>query len=430
MTSGAPRSLAWLERLVRTDSVNPALVQGAAGEGAMADLVATWGEQRGLEVTRLEPQAGRPSVVLVARGSGGGASLMLDAHLDTVGVEGMDAPFEPRLEGGRLYGRGALDMKAGLAAAMSALEAAAAADLRGDVLLAAVADEEHASIGTEAVLERFGADAAIVTEPSNLELQLAHRGFAVFELETFGVASHTSQPERGVNAVTHMGRVLAGIERLQAALTERAPHPLTGHGVAQVVRIEGGEQLFVTPAGCRASYERRTLPGESRAQVEAEVQAVLQGAAQGAPGFRGHAELTLLREPFEVDSDALVVRLAERARPPRAGARGRRGGRPLLDRCRPAAGRRHPHPGAGAVRRGHARRRRARGAVQRGCAGGDPGRRDRGILRVRRSAREARVAVSAYGSGAPSVPPAGTTALASRHRPSPSCRNGIHSSPT
>ncbi len=311
VTSGAPRSLAWLERLVRTDSVNPALVQGAAGEGAMADLVAAWGEQRGLEVTRLEPQAGRPSVVLVARGSGGGASLMLDAHLDTVGVEGMDAPFEPRLEGGRLYGRGALDMKAGLAAAMSALEAAAAADLRGDVLLAAVADEEHASIGTEAVLERFGADAAIVTEPSNLELQLAHRGFAVFELETFGVASHTSQPERGVNAVTHMGRVLAGIERLQAALTERAPHPLTGHGVAQVVRIEGGEQLFVTPAGCRASYERRTLPGESRAQVEAEVQAVLQGAAQGAPGFRGHAELTLLREPFEVDSDALVVRLAE-----------------------------------------------------------------------------------------------------------------------
>jgi len=308
-TSATPRSLAWLERLVRTDSVNPALVQGAAGEGAVADLVATWGEQRGLEVTRLEPQAGRPSVVLVARGSGGGASLLLDAHLDTVGVEGMDAPFEPRVEDGRLYGRGALDMKAGLAAAMSALEAAAAADLRGDVLLAAVADEEHASVGTEAVLERFGADAAIVTEPSNLELHLAHRGFAVFDLQTLGVASHTSQPERGVNAVTHMGRVLAGIERLQAALTERAPHPLTGHGVAQVVRIEGGEQLFVTPAACGASYERRTLPGETRAQVEAEVQAVLQGAAQGATGFRGHAELTLLREPFEVDLSARIVRL-------------------------------------------------------------------------------------------------------------------------
>ena len=309
--SGSARSLALLERLVRTDSVNPALVEGAAGEGAIADLVAAWGEQRGLEVTRLEPVAGRPSVVLVARGSGGGASLMLNAHLDTVGVEGMGAPFEPRVEGGRLYGRGALDMKAGLAAAMSALEAAAAADLRGDVLLAAVADEEHASIGTEAVVERFGADAAIVTEPSNLELHLAHRGFAVFELQTLGVASHTSQPERGVNAVAHMGRVLAGVERLQAELAARAPHALAGRGTAQVVRIEGGEQLFVTPAACRASYERRTVPGETRTQVEAEVQAVLQGAAQGAPGFQGHAELTLLREPFEVEGDARLVRLAE-----------------------------------------------------------------------------------------------------------------------
>ena len=309
--SGPARSLALLERLVRTDSVNPALVEGAAGEGAIADLVAAWGEQRGLEVTRLEPAAGRPSVVLVARGSGGGASLMLNAHLDTVGVEGMDAPFEPRVEGGRLYGRGALDMKAGLAAAMSALEAAAAADLRGDVLLAAVADEEHASIGTEAVVERFGADAAIVTEPSNLELHLAHRGFAIFELRTLGVASHTSQPERGVNAVAHMGHVLAGVERLQAELAARAPHALAGRGTAQVVRIQGGEQLFVTPAACRSSYERRTVPGETRAQVEAEVQAVLQGAAQGAAGFQGHAELTLLREPFEVEGDARLVRLAE-----------------------------------------------------------------------------------------------------------------------
>ena len=309
--SGPARSLALLERLVRTDSVNPALVAGAAGEGAIAEMVAAWGEQRGLEVTRLEPVAGRPSVVLAARGSGGGASLLLNAHLDTVGVEGMDAPFAPRVEGGRMYGRGALDMKAGLAAAMSALESAAGAGLRGDVLLAAVADEEHASVGTEAVLERFGADAAIVTEPSNLELHLAHRGFAVFELHTQGVASHTSQPERGVNAVTHMGRVLAGIERLQRELNERAPHPLTGHGVAQVVRIDGGGELFVTPAACRASYERRTLPGETRAQVEGEVQAVLHEAARGAPDFRGRAELTLLREPFEVAGDARIVRLTE-----------------------------------------------------------------------------------------------------------------------
>ncbi len=307
-----PRSLELLLRLVRASSVNPALVEGAPGEAAMAELVAAWGEERGLEVTRLEPEPGRPSVVLVARGRGGGPSLMLNAHMDTVGVDGMEAPFEPRLEDGRLYGRGALDMKSGLAAAMTALEAAAAADLRGDVLLTAVADEEHGSIGTSAVLERFGADAAIVTEPTGLELHLAHRGFAVFELHTHGVSAHSSKPHEGVNAVQHMGRVLAGIERLQAELSGRAPHPLTGHGVAQAVRIEGGEQLFVVPAACRADYERRTLPGETRAQVEAEVDALLQAAGEGARGFRASAELTLLREPFEVAADARIVEVARR----------------------------------------------------------------------------------------------------------------------
>jgi len=303
-------SLELLERLIGIDSVNPALVEGAAGEGAIADFVAAWGAARGLDVTRLEPVGGRPSVVLVARGSGGGESLMLNAHLDTVGVDGMEAPFRPRLDGGRLYGRGALDMKAGLAAAMTALEAAARLDLRGDVLLAAVADEEHASIGTEAVLERFGAGAAIVTEPSNLELHLAHRGFAVVELETLGLASHTSQPERGVNAVAHMGRVLSALESLQAELAAREPHPLAGRGTAQVVRIRGGEELFVTPASCRASYERRTIPGETLQTVEGEVERLLSRAAATIDGFQGRAELALLREPFEVEADARVVRLA------------------------------------------------------------------------------------------------------------------------
>ncbi|MEJ2289248.1 MAG: M20/M25/M40 family metallo-hydrolase [Deinococcales bacterium] len=307
---GQGRSLELLERLVRIDSVNPALVEGAAGEDAIAGFVAAWGEARGMEVTRLEPVAGRPSVVLVARGSGGGESLMLNAHLDTVGVEGMEAPFRPRLEGGRLYGRGALDMKAGLAAAMTALEAASRLELRGDVLLAAVADEEHASLGTEAVLEHFGADGAIVTEPSNLELHLAHRGFAVFELETLGVASHTSQPERGVNAVAHMGHVLAAVEALQKELAAREPHALAGRGSAQVVRIRGGEELFVTPASCRASFERRTVPGETLRTVEGELEALLSLAAAGGEGFRGRAELELLREPFEVDGGARIVRLA------------------------------------------------------------------------------------------------------------------------
>lgn len=311
----AARSLGLLQDLVRIDSVNPSLVEGAAGEGAAAAFVARWGEARGLEVVRLEPVAGRPSVVLIARGTGGGRTLMLNAHLDTVGVEGMAAPFEPRLEGGKLYGRGALDMKGGLACAMTALEDASRAGLRGDVILSAVADEEHASIGTEAVLEAFRADAAVVAEPSNLELHLAHRGFAVYDIETRGVASHTSQPERGVNAVAHMGHVLAGVERLQAALSARPPHLLAGNGSAQVVRIQGGDELFVTPAACRASFERRTVPGEDRARIDAEMADLLRAAGEGVAAFSATSELTLWRDPFEVDEAEPVVRLArEQAR--------------------------------------------------------------------------------------------------------------------
>lgn len=308
--AGRDAGVALLTDLVRIDSVNPGLVAGAAGEAAMARYVAEWAEARGLNATWLEPVAGRPSVLVTERGRGGGRRLMLNAHLDTVGVEGMTAPFEPRVEGGALYARGALDMKSGLAACMAALETAAAADLRGDVVLAAVADEEHASLGTEAVLERLSADAAIVAEPSGLELHLAHRGFAVFDIRTRGVASHTSQPQRGVNAVAHMGRVLSEIDRLHAELSGRRPHPLAGRGSAQAVRVHGGEELFVTPAACNLSYERRTLPGEDRALVEGEVARMLRRAGAGVAGFDADWELALLREPFEVDAAEPIVALA------------------------------------------------------------------------------------------------------------------------
>ena len=161
-----------LARLVAIDSVNPALVPGGAGEAEIAAFVARWLSGHGLEVTLDEPLPGRPSVVAVARGSGGGASLMLNAHLDTVTVAGMDRPHEPQVREGRLYGRGAYDMKGGLAAVMIA-GATAVADrgrLRGDVVVTAVADEEHASAGVQAVLRRFTADACVVTEPTHLRL--------------------------------------------------------------------------------------------------------------------------------------------------------------------------------------------------------------------------------------------------------------------
>ena len=165
-----------LAALVAIDSVNPALVPGGAGEAEIAAFVAAWLTEQGLEVTIDEPLAGRPSVVGVARGTGGGASLMLNAHLDTVNVDGMERPHEPVVRDGRLYGRGAYDMKGGLAAIMAAGAAAARDGLAGDVIVTAVADEEHASEGVQSVLRRWRADACIVTEPTHLRACVAHGG--------------------------------------------------------------------------------------------------------------------------------------------------------------------------------------------------------------------------------------------------------------
>lgn len=295
-----------LADLVAIDSVNPALVPGAAGEAQIAAFVAAWLEARGLQVTVVDEPAGRPSVVAVARGSGGGASLMLNAHLDTVGVAGMARPHEPELRDGRLHGRGAYDMKGGLAAIMLAGAAAAGAGLRGDVLVTAVADEEHASEGTQAVLRRFGADACVVTEPTHLRACVAHKGFVWAELETRGRAAHGSRPDLGADAIAGMGPVLAAIGALQERL-DAAPHPLLGPASLHASLISGGQELSSYPARCVLAVERRTLPGETAAEVRRELEELLALARDADPRLQTELRIGLAREPFEVDPGAHVV---------------------------------------------------------------------------------------------------------------------------
>ncbi|MEA2306812.1 MAG: acetylornithine deacetylase [Solirubrobacteraceae bacterium] len=295
-----------LARLVAIDSVNPALVPGGAGEAAIAAVVAAWLAEHGLEVAVDEALPGRPSVVGVARGSGGGRSLMLNAHLDTVTVAGMERPHEPRIRDGRLYGRGAYDMKGGLAAIMLAGAAAAGAGLRGDVLVTAVADEEHASEGVQSVLRRWTADACIVTEPTHLRACVAHKGFAWAELEVLGRAAHGSRPDLGVDAIVGMGPVLAGMRDLQRALAAR-PHPLLGPASLHASLIQGGEELSSYPGRCVLGVERRTLPGETAADVEAELRGLLALAREADERLETELRLGLVREPFEVDPGAPVV---------------------------------------------------------------------------------------------------------------------------
>jgi acetylornithine deacetylase len=173
------------------------------------------------------------------------------------------------------------------------------------VIVTAVADEEVGSVGSEAIARRYSADAAIVAEPTEEELAVAHRGFAWVELETRGVAAHGSRPDLGEDAIARMGEVLVRLAALDEELRSRPPHRLLGTGSAHASLIEGGTELSTYPDRCVLQAERRTLPGETQAHVEAEAHALLAG-------LDGSARVTFFREPFEVDEQEEIVGLVRR----------------------------------------------------------------------------------------------------------------------
>ena len=301
-----------LAALVAIDSVNPSLAPGGAGEGEIAAFVSAWGAANGLETETIETVPGRPNVLLRARGTGGGRTLLLCGHLDTVGIDGMREPFGPRIEGDRLYGRGSYDMKAGIAAALIACRDAARSGLRGDVVVAAVADEEYASIGIQDVLPFVQADAAVVTEPTELDLVVAHKGFAWFELEVTGRAAHGSRPHLGVDAIVRTGPLLVALAQLDDALGANV-HPLLGRGSIHASLIDGGTEFSSYPSQCTLKLERRTLPGETTSDVEAELDGLLTACRDADPALVVERRTLLSREPLEVDQSAEIVSIVSDA---------------------------------------------------------------------------------------------------------------------
>ncbi|MFD3446248.1 M20/M25/M40 family metallo-hydrolase [Microbacteriaceae bacterium 4G12] len=304
-------------RLIAIDSVNPDLVPGAAGETEIADFCAGWLADRGFEVTRLEATPGRPSIVGRRPGTGGGRTILLNGHLDTVGVSGYEGdPFGASVEDGLLNGRGAFDMKGGLAALLVAAARAADTGLRGGVLVALVADEEFGSIGTEEVLSAFTADGAVIAEPSNLEVTLAHRGFAWFEVEFTGKAAHGSMPEQGVDSIAHAARFLASVGVLAERLRSGDPHPILGHGSVRVSTIAGGVDAATVAPSCRLTVERRTLPGETADGVEAGLRALLDDLVEADPAVAYRLTRLVARAAFEapLTSPLVEIVLAETER--------------------------------------------------------------------------------------------------------------------
>ena len=299
-----------LTNLVRTRSINPAFADGEpSDEREIATRLGAMMRALGMETTDYEAAPGRVSVVGRLRGTDGGKSLMLYGHIDTVGVTAMPEPFSATVRDGKLYGRGSYDMKCGVAACLAAVKALrdSGATLRGDVLIAGVADEEVASIGMAEVLKHVRADAAIVTEPTELRVCLAHRGFSWLEVETLGIAAHGSRFDLGVDANMRMGRFLARLDTLEQELRARPAHALVGPPSLHAAVLRGGTGTSTYADHCRLEIERRTVPGETEAQVVAEIQSIIDALAKEDRTFRATVRPMLTRSSFEVDRNAPIV---------------------------------------------------------------------------------------------------------------------------
>lgn len=303
-------AVALASTLVAIDSVNPGLVPGAAGESSIIEHLRNRLSRSGFETHVVSPdgRADRPSLVAIGPRSEPGPTVVLTGHVDTVGVDGMPDPFVPRRDGDRLLGRGACDMKGGVAAMVVSAEELARRRVPGRVVLALVADEEDESLGTTAVLEALRglgveADVAVIGEPTWLANAASLRGYALVEVTLTGRAAHSSQPEMGVNAVTHLGRLLAAVESKGHDIAERG-------GSLLVTLASGGESPFVLARTARALVERRTVPGERSDVALAEVEHLLVHLRLQDDTVAARTRLVVARDAWRLDDSGPAATLA------------------------------------------------------------------------------------------------------------------------
>ena len=305
-----------LKSLVRINSVNSTLVEGAPGEAEIAEYIASYMQGIGLETKLEEVKSGRPNVVGTLKGVGGGPTLLFNGHMDTVGIDYMEIdPLDPIVKNGKLYGRGANDMKGGLAAILAATKSLvdSGVEIKGDLIVAGVCDEEYGSIGTERLMEEVRADAAVIGEPTGLQILIAHKGFAWIDVETRGITAHGSRPEIGVDAIAKMGKVLVEIERLQEEVLTRKRHELVGSPSIHASTIKGGRELSTYPDQCKLQIERRLIPSEDAKVVNAEMETLLATISESDPKFDGGHQITFIRGPMEVSPDEEICKVLNRS---------------------------------------------------------------------------------------------------------------------
>lgn len=310
---GDARALA--RALVRIDSRNPSLSAGGAGEAACVAVLREVLDDWGFRTEVHDAAPGRPNLVARVGERRNGRTLMLTGHVDVVGIDGMThAPFDGEVRDGLLYGRGAADMKGGIGAMCAAAWSAARGSLAGEIVVAVAADEEYESVGTRTLLERgVRADAAIVGEPTSLEVKPAHRGFVWIEVVVGGRAAHGSRWDVGVDAIRHAGLLLAELDRVDGEDLPRRTHPLLGRASLHASSIEGGIGMSTYPDRCVVRIERRTLPHETSADVLEEVRRACDAVRMRRASFTAEVQVLLSQGSSDVATDALIVRSLEDA---------------------------------------------------------------------------------------------------------------------
>jgi len=294
-----------LADMVRVESVTPWLIPDGSGERTIAGWIAAWLADLPVEVSLDEIEPGRINTVATLRGAGGGRSLIVNAHADTVGFANWaDRALEPAIDGDRMVGIGCADDKAGCAAALLALRALATDGprLAGDLIVACVADEEGASIGTQDLVKRYRADASIVIEPDRLPRGIVeHQGFGWIDVIVHGRASHGSNPEGGIDAIVHLAEVIRRLDRLDREVFRANPDPLNGLTVFHTGTVHGGTDYATYPSRAVLGIEIGTQPGEHLSNRVAEIEAIFRECAEVFPDFRGEVDVKLEREPFKAE---------------------------------------------------------------------------------------------------------------------------------
>lgn len=298
-----------LRQLVKINSVNPSLTPGAPGEVELGNYIASQLLDFEIDADIEVIATDRVNVTSLIKGSGSGPSLMLNVHMDTVGVSNMQDPFSALIKDGKLFGRGSYDTKAGIAAILTMVKALSDNNIqfKGDLLLAFVADEEYGSIGTEHLLKKYVTDSAIVLEPTNLDICLSHKGYGLFEFTSIGKAAHGGKPQEGIDANKNMGRVMAQLDLLSDQLAQSKGHHLLGNASMHIPLIKGGSEPFTYSDNCTLLLERRTLPGETQEEILAVYQSILDNLADSDSNFVAKVEAIMWREPYEITQDKEIV---------------------------------------------------------------------------------------------------------------------------